>query len=148
MPQPVSLHSESTEYDYSGSSGPPVRAAPFALDPEQNTLIIGQSPLTFASPHDFRSLFPTELDFGASQADSPEAGAEVEPIREQKTSQPAKYSQIFKLGFFLSVLLCFSSNVAPTGLTRLITSQQMNRLVNRAIDGVKIKTRKPRSQTP
>jgi hypothetical protein len=34
MPQPISLHSESTEYDYSGlSSGPPVSAAPFCIRP-------------------------------------------------------------------------------------------------------------------
>jgi len=107
---PVSLHSESTEYDYSGlSSGPP-------------------SPITFAPTGptlEFQS--PMALDFDTAPSDSPEAGAEVEPPKEQKTSVPAKYSPIFQLGLFLS---------------------QMSHLVNRAIDGVKIKTRKPRSQAP
>jgi hypothetical protein len=111
MPQPVSLHSESTEYDYPGlSSGPPVSAAlHFALDPEQNTLITSQSSIIFAPTLDFRSRSPMEPDFGAAPSDSPEAGAETEPPKEQKTSELAEYSPIFKLGLFLSVPLCFSS---------------------------------------
>jgi hypothetical protein len=50
-----------------------------------------------------------ELDFGTAPSDSPEAVAEAEPPNEQKTSEPATYSPIFKLGLFLSVPLCFSS---------------------------------------
>lgn len=103
---PVSLHSESTEYDYSGfSSGPP-------------------SPITFAPPVDCLSRFPMEPDFGTSVSDPPKAEAKAEPPKEPET---AKYSALFKLGLYLS---------------------QMTHLVNRAIEGVKIKTRKPRSQAP
>ncbi|KAF8481727.1 hypothetical protein DFH94DRAFT_405642 [Russula ochroleuca] len=97
---PVSLYSESTDFD-SGWSGPP-------------------SPITFApSAPDCR--FP-ELDFGAAPPNKPEAGAE-----EPKTTEPAKYSPIFKMGLFLS---------------------QMTQLVNRAIEEVKIRMRKPESQAP
>jgi len=80
---PVSLHSESTEYDYSGlSSGPP-------------------SPITFA---DFgRSRSPMDLDFGTSPSNSREAGAEAEPPKEAKTNEQANYSPIFRLGLYLSV---------------------------------------------
>jgi len=62
-----------------------------------------------------------EPDFGAAPSDSPEAGAEAEPPKEQKTSEPAKYSPIFKLGLYLSVPLCFFSLLLPAGLTRLLT---------------------------
>jgi hypothetical protein len=119
MPQPVS-DSESTDYDYSGfSSGPPVRAAPFALDPEQNTLITVQSPIVFATTPGFRSGLPLEPDFGSAPSGSYEAGAGSEPVKEnKKTSEPAKYSPIFKLGLYLSVHLCFSL-LLLLGLTRL-----------------------------
>ncbi len=99
MSQPVSLQSESTDYDF--SSGRVVRATTFCLDPEQNTLITAQSPITFAPSLDCRS----EPDFGAATSDS---RAEAEPPKEQKKREPAKYSSTFKLGFYLSVHLCFS----------------------------------------
>jgi hypothetical protein len=50
-----------------------------------------------------------EPDFGAAPSDSPEAGAEAEPPKEEKKSEPATYSPIFKLGLILSVPLSFSS---------------------------------------
>jgi len=78
----------------------------FALDPEQKSLITGQSPITFAPTVDFRSQFPTEHDFGTAPSDSPEAEAEAEPPKETKTWEPAPFC---KLGLFLSVPLCFSS---------------------------------------
>ena len=89
-----------------------------------------------------------EVDFGTSPSNSPEAEAEAEAElpKQPKTSEPVKYSPVFKLGLYLSVRLCFSWMLLL--LTRLLTSQQMTHLVNRAIDGVKIKTRKPRSQAP
>jgi hypothetical protein len=68
-----------------------------------------------------------DLDFGTSPSNSREAGAEAEPPKEAKTNEQANYSPIFRLGLYLS---------------------QMTHLVNRAIDGVKIKARKSRSQAP
>ncbi|KAH9993958.1 hypothetical protein BJV77DRAFT_961616 [Russula vinacea] len=105
---PVSLYSESTDFD-SSLSGPP-------------------SPITFAAPTaDCRFA---ELDFGATPPDKPEA--EADSAGEPKTTEPAKYSPIFKMGLYFSDL----------------SLQQMTRLVDRAIEGVKIRMRKPKSQAP
>jgi len=52
-----------------------------------------------------------ELDFGTSPSNLPEAEAEAgaEPPKQAKTSEPVKYSPVFKLGLYLSVRLCFFS---------------------------------------
>ncbi|KAI0277636.1 hypothetical protein BGY98DRAFT_1097319 [Russula aff. rugulosa BPL654] len=92
---PVSLDSESTEYDYSGfSSGPP-------------------SPITFAHTIDFQSRFPIESDFGSAPSGSAEARAESEPPKEhKKTSETAKYSRCLNSGCISRCLfvspLCYS----------------------------------------
>jgi len=99
---PVSLRSESTDFDYSGlSSGPP-------------------SPITFAPTLDCR--FPMELDFGAAPPAMPETEVKV-----STTSEPVKYSPIFKLGLLFL---------------------QMTQLLDRAIGGVIIKICKPKSRAP
>ncbi|KAF8472904.1 hypothetical protein DFH94DRAFT_142651 [Russula ochroleuca] len=97
---------------------------PVSLDSESTDFDSGlsgpPSPITFApSTPDCR--FP-ELDFGAGPPDKPEVEAE-----EPKITEPAKYSPIFKMGLYFS---------------------QMTQLVDRAIEGVKIRMRKPKSQAP
>jgi hypothetical protein len=98
MPQPVSLYSESTDFDWL-SSGPPVCILHYILNKHTN---LWQSPITFAPTLDCR--FPKEPDFGAALPDMPEAEAEV-----PRTSEPTNYSPIFKLGLFFSVLPFLSS---------------------------------------
>ena len=126
MPQPVSsLHSESTDFDYSGmSSGPPVCSLlPLTQNKYTN---LWQSPVVFAAPIDCQ--FSRGLDFGAALSDVLGGEAKV-----QKTSEPAIHSPISKIGVFFSVPPC-----APTfSYWSDTTLQEMTRLLDRAIDRIR-----------
>jgi len=103
---PISIHSESTDYDSSVlGSGPP-------------------SPIMFAPALDSRFPLPVEetVDFGASPASPPKEPNAVPQARNENA--PAKYSTIFKMGLFFS---------------------QMTHLFDHAIEGVKLKLRKPKA---
>ncbi|KAH9975275.1 hypothetical protein BGW80DRAFT_1457596 [Lactifluus volemus] len=80
---PVSVHSESTDFGYSGlDSGPP-------------------SPITFSPAPDFRFPFPVKE--GLLSPDITPASPQAEPQTEVSTPpQGSSYSAMFKMGLFLS----------------------------------------------
>jgi len=111
------------------SSGDPPSSplyGPVSLDSESTDLDYtgmssrSSSPITFAPAYNCR--ISKEVDLGPPPPDTP-GGGEKEP----EASEPAKYSPIFKMGLFFS---------------------QMTQLFDRAIEGAKIKVRKPKSQAP
>jgi len=76
------------------------------------------SPLTFGPVPDFRFPSPVELlDLGDVSSSEPQ------PQAPKEESSPPKYSSIFKMGLFFS---------------------QISNRFDRAVDGVKIKLRKPK----
>jgi len=76
------------------------------------------SPLTFGPVPDFRFPSPVELlDLGDVSSSEPQ------PQAPKEESSPSKYSSIFKMGLFFS---------------------QISNRFDRAVDGVKIKLRKPK----
>lgn len=98
MPQPVSLDSESTDLDYTGmSSRSSVRASMHHTQSKHTNL--SQSPIVFAPA--FNCRISKEVDFGPPPPDTPGGDA-----KEPETSEPVKYSPIFKMGLFFSVCFC------------------------------------------
>ena len=97
----------------------------------------------FAPALDSQFPLPVEetVDFGASPA-SPHKDPDAIPQAREENA-PAKYSTIVKLGLFFSV----TSHLSPATLSPISHSlalQQMTHLFDHAIEGVKLKLRKPK----
>jgi hypothetical protein len=141
MSQPVSLHSESTDFDSSvRGSGPPVRSTSHRVQNKQT--YFPQSPITFAPILDHR--FPLQLeealDFGAAPLEEADAAAQPEV---RKEDPPQKYSPIVQMGLFLLVQYLVHSK-CYCHRSDITSLQQMTRGLDRAIEGVKLKLRKPK----